>query len=398
MASLNSIVLRVVEPKDDPRWEDAPDAIKAKFYAHMADYATSLKLTELRKGKDVHGKPLHPVQMKYRKDGATGPPLSPHQPESRTQKWLKAAVSRAKGTVTLYWPSSWGKILGYHARELRIERDVIGLTPADQKRFQDEAKLYWKRIRSRPFPRHTPQEATKAIFETKRPFLPEVSIQAAPGTTGPILARDRQEAGMNRIGRSISEAGQEKTSVSTPPVQEKVPKWVSAAVRWGEKSGAKVVIAGQDEFPPGAPALYNWKTDIIKINKDHAKWLDPEKAMRSAKDRGWMSTDHPAHYISHELGHKAHRDSVGFGTLNKEEQTKVFKGFMAPPRADLIPKIEKLVSKYATSSQHEFVAETFAMLRVNRPVDSALLAYYKSLGGVIPDAYRSDLPRLQTPG
>lgn len=400
MASINSIVLRVVEPKDDPRWDDAPEAIKAKFYGHMADYAMSLKLNELRRGKDVHGDPLHPVQPRSRRDGATGPPLSPHQAESRTQEWLKSAVSRRKGTVTLYWPASWGKILGYHARELRIERDVIGLTPSDETRFRSEAKAYWKRIRQRPFPRHEPQEAARAIFKPTGPFTPEVAVQASPATTGPILAREKQFEGMNRIGRSLSESEQARTATPVPPATGKIPKWVAAAVRWAEKSGAKVEVVGKEAFGDrtDSPASYNWRMDRIRINKDHPKWLDPEKAARIAKERGWLSTDHPAHYVSHELGHKAQRDALKFGTLDREEQGKVFKKYLEPPRAELVPRIERLVSKYAAVNQHEFVAEMFAMLRVNQPVDSTLFSYYRSLGGVVPDAYRPVMPRLQTSG
>ena len=200
--------------------------------------------------------------------------------------------------------------------------------------------------------------------------------------------RRRQAKGLNAAAARVSKVQEglfaTHLQAAPPSAQAPHPKWVRAAVRWAEKHGAKVEVAGQHEFPPGAAASYNWRTDVIKINKDHSGWKDPAAAATKAYERGWLSSDHPAHYITHELGHRAHRDAVGYDKLPRAEQARVLDGFRQPVHEQLRAKIESTVSKYAASSKVEFVAESYAALKAGRKLDPVLLRYYKHLGGVDP--------------
>jgi hypothetical protein len=145
VADQNAIVLDVRAAVGDG-WDQAPAGVRSAVLARLGDYAKSLKLAELRKGVGTSGGPLAPVRYR-RPDGAKGPPLSPHQADSRAQKWLRATPGSSAGTITLWWSHGWGQILGYHARgEVRGApvRDVIGLTPADLDKFHARARREWK--------------------------------------------------------------------------------------------------------------------------------------------------------------------------------------------------------------------------------------------------------------
>lgn len=152
MADENAITIPIPIPDGDPLWTSATPALRSRYYQHAADQARVLKLRRLRRGLDYRGRPMAPVKPKSRPDGATGPPLSPHQPESRTQKWIRASISQRNGTVTLWWSHGWGQILGYHQRELRPRRMVIGFQEQDQAALAAECRRFWRLIRTRGAP------------------------------------------------------------------------------------------------------------------------------------------------------------------------------------------------------------------------------------------------------
>lgn len=171
MADQNAIVLTDIEPPPTDRaWQQATEGVRLRYYQHAADEALSLKLKELRKGIGVDGQKLHPVLPKYRPDGATGPPLSPHRPESRSQKWLRSSIGMKAGTITLWWSHGWGEILGYHARGEVIGaylRDVIGLTAASRNALKLEMRRWWAAVNrnggTAPAARRPPSRSTALV-------------------------------------------------------------------------------------------------------------------------------------------------------------------------------------------------------------------------------------------
>lgn len=135
----------------DPLWHVATPRERLDYWDRVGEIALEVKKAEIRRGIGKNGRKLKPVKMRYRKDGATGPPLIPHVEESRTIRLL-AAHPMVNG-VTLYWKSdagkSWRRILGYHAykhgpRSLPV-RNTIGITPAGLKAIARRSRAEWRK-------------------------------------------------------------------------------------------------------------------------------------------------------------------------------------------------------------------------------------------------------------
>lgn len=90
-------------------WARATAARKRDYWQRLGELAIVAKQNELRKGIDVRGKALTPVNQAYRRDKATGPPLTPHRAESRF--WYRMRVSLRSDGVTVYWGDNWAKVV-----------------------------------------------------------------------------------------------------------------------------------------------------------------------------------------------------------------------------------------------------------------------------------------------
>lgn len=126
-----------------PEWEPKgavslrSDADRRWWWKTFGDWCLAAKRRELRRNRDVKGKPFRPIKYK-RPDGAKGPPLSPHQAGSRFQKW--ARVVGTSRQFTIFWSHGWAKVVGAHAwPRMRPggwalpKRDAVGLTNASLK-------------------------------------------------------------------------------------------------------------------------------------------------------------------------------------------------------------------------------------------------------------------------
>jgi hypothetical protein len=225
VADSNAFVLPVAIP------DSATPAQRRRALDHARDTALRLKRRELRRGKGVDGRPLKPVQPASRPDGAKGPPLSPHQAESRSQRWLRATIGAKAGTVTLWWSHGWGRILGYHARgEVRGApvRDVIGLTAADRRAFDAELARWWKLQGPRPRPRplpppvFVPSERSKRaghltvtadVARLEKGAARDTGYHVGPGGSGAGIPGRYAEA-----KRFIAEARRTRTPILQPEV------------------------------------------------------------------------------------------------------------------------------------------------------------------------------------
>lgn len=136
--------IRLVVPvASDPEWLNTNRQIRNRYLRQLGPLAARMHGWQCARGLDADGRRLRPVQPESRPDGATGPPLTPHYAASRTRDLLRFRVDPDTGEVVLFWAEDWGTILGYHARELRKRRDVIGLSPGFLSNWEAEAIRVW---------------------------------------------------------------------------------------------------------------------------------------------------------------------------------------------------------------------------------------------------------------
>lgn len=147
-----------VEPRDDPAWGVASEAMKGRFRREASIIAAAEWDKSRRKGLDRFGQKLAPIsEYTYNnRRSAMGdadpdaPPLTPAYDLSRTRSFLRKRVT-AEG-VYFWWiydprvKRSWGVILGYHATgQVRGApvRDVIGFSPSEVETIRSHMRRWW---------------------------------------------------------------------------------------------------------------------------------------------------------------------------------------------------------------------------------------------------------------
>ena len=110
---------------------------------------------------------------------------------------------------------------------------------------------------------------------------------------------------------------------------------------------------------------------MIYINSQHASWADPSAAAAQQYRVGWFSTPSPDRVIQHELAHREHAQKIG--------RRMITAMIDLPP--DHANEIIHEVSRYAATSQAEFVAETRVGIRAGYKYSNMVMEYYTSLGG-----------------
>ncbi len=156
MADANTF--RLDKTPDPKLWDRADESQRKGYWKRLGELALIRKRWELDRALDASTGQKMPARINPRDDGADGPVLTPHGSASRTHKWLRFTAGKAH--VTVWWSHGWGKILGYHADGLVIgtyKRDVIGLTPAGEKKVYREAED-WLRRTLGPAKKTTPKK------------------------------------------------------------------------------------------------------------------------------------------------------------------------------------------------------------------------------------------------
>jgi len=206
----STIVIEGLAPVEDPVWSQVTPSEKRRFFQFCRGQAESLMRRQLIQGIGADGQRLIPVAPSTRARGrwrsksgkgrASAPPLVPAYTESRTLKWLRSSVNHAIGTVSLWWSHGWMEVLGYHAAGEVIGapiRDVLGLSPSNERRLRDEARRFW--LRSRPTPgqlaRRRYAQDRPGSPRTRPPAVPLVSPTQAPGTPLRAPGRPGRKAG-----------------------------------------------------------------------------------------------------------------------------------------------------------------------------------------------------------
>jgi hypothetical protein len=184
IATVTAADLRIVltgaeyEPTG-PAWDRAIEAERRAYWRRLAEIAYFVKRQEIARGIGADGKKLPPVKPENRPDRAKGPPLAPHQAESRTARLL--AFSATATGATLYWRASgrksWAEILGYHGRvggEVRGAplRDTLGISPRGQARVVAQARDWWRLTHGLPPARIPRTPILRPPVPTVRPRPP----------------------------------------------------------------------------------------------------------------------------------------------------------------------------------------------------------------------------------
>jgi hypothetical protein len=167
-------------PVRDVWWQSATETRRREYWAYLGSRLRAAKDSELRRGLDATGERLARIRYK-RPDGSTGPPLTPHRADSRFRRYCRV-VPTASG-ATLFWGQGWAVVVGGHrsGRACGVVRDVVGLSPASQRRVKAEARAWW-RERYKPVP-------VVARLDVPRPAVVAGQVEAVEAQLGFRFAR-----------------------------------------------------------------------------------------------------------------------------------------------------------------------------------------------------------------
>lgn len=112
-------------------------------------------------------------------------------------------------------------------------------------------------------------------------------------------------------------------------------------------------------------------------------WEDPVAGTREQRRTRWWSSSAPTHAMWHEIGHakqhKAGKGSYFSNPLSSTTKTSKIRSLIEGRK----------VSKYASTSPDEFVAETYAALRAGRRFDRGVMTLYRELMGTGDSALKA---------
>jgi hypothetical protein len=214
------------------------------------------------------------------------------------------------------------------------------------------------------------------------PAAPPVPV---PGPIAPRPPRLQPAAPKPAVGTRAEKRIEVIERATAAPQVTHANPMIARAQEISARTGARTVIVddqtqaiqiwgiGTDE----TPASYYPTSDIILINARSKYWT--QKALNDAHLDRWFATSHPDQIIHHEIGHWRHRHAVGkerFLELNSNEN---------PIGPAMKPQVLSEVSKYAATNKAEFIAEVHAGLMAEKTYSEKIMAYYKTLGGVIPE-------------
>lgn len=194
MASQNAFTLKV--DFSGPDWAGITEAQKKAALKVYAERIVARKHWELDRALDAESGQKMPARQKPRDDGADGPVLTPHGRQSRSHRYIRTSLG--KSHVTVWWSHGWGTVLGYHADGVVIgayKRDVIGLTPAGERKVARELLDWWRRTR-----KSKPKPAPK-VGPAGKPPVPQRAVGRAvtprplppPPVPMPVKRRDRPQ-------------------------------------------------------------------------------------------------------------------------------------------------------------------------------------------------------------
>ena len=150
MPDVNTLVLNAADWVPSSQWRRASRRTKQRYLDGMSAKAQRYKLRQIEKSQGANARQLA-ARKRERPDKADGPVLAPHNDTSRSEKWIRTAVSVNRGTIAVFWSHGWGRILGYHREGVGRfgavpVRNIIDYPKYMLNQLQAEARQYWKDI------------------------------------------------------------------------------------------------------------------------------------------------------------------------------------------------------------------------------------------------------------
>ena len=138
-------------------------------------------------------------------------------------------------------------------------------------------------------------------------------------------------------------------------------------------------------------AAYSSKDDALVINPAKKIWNDAKAHAQQQREAGWWSSGDELHIVTHEIGHQAHFKGIGeegYQISNRLPVLPLGPSGKPLPRGSVSREIfswqeqtAEQVSRYAMTSQGEFVAEVFAGIRSGNVYSDDIMAVYRAYGG-----------------
>jgi hypothetical protein len=139
----------------------------------------------------------------------------------------------------------------------------------------------------------------------------------------------------------------------------------------------------------------------VSFNKSHSGWKDPRATAIKARRSGEWASSSPMHTLYHEIGHT--RDK---GARRRMEGRSKESWALAPAsrnydqqikRGSEMMRLARRVSRYATSSPAEFIAETYGGLKTGRRYDFQVMRAYREAMGLSPNPAARRRSRVRRP-
>lgn len=211
-------------------------------------------------------------------------------------------------------------------------------------------------------------------------------LEPAPERVGGLAEGAAAEAARERVLRRMKAAAR-RALAEAEPDEGPAPARFATASEWAPYQGPsggggwKNLRTGEVRYQEARPGEGEGGGPGKPGEGDRSKSLERFRGMVSEAGE-FCSTD-PLHVFVHECMHKLHYDN---GADDLDVTPQQFRGMLASLR----PQELQAVSRYGRTDLYEFVAEVGTQLVFGeKPVPPAVVAVYKKLGGVMPDAMRS---------
>ena len=171
---------------------------------------------------------------------------------------------------------------------------------------------------------------------------------------------------------------------------------IQAAKRMLESMGVtvKVYSGNQKTLAKAEPG-----TNVVSLNRASLAWQNPALMSRRERLTGFWSGSSPTLVLHHEVGHTKDKNQQKRETRLGEfwaYATREGPVDQRIARGDVMRDLARRVSRYASSSPSEFIAETYAGLRTGRKYDRDVMQAYREAMGLSNKPLarlRSRLPR-----
>lgn len=147
----------------------------------------------------------------------------------------------------------------------------------------------------------------------------------------------------------------------------------------------------------GAIASFNPATREITINRSHSSWANPARSIIESRRLSEFSSAAPLHALMHELGHSKDKNILGRRVLLGNPWIPGTRQGSSQARMYEIQTLARRVSRYATKSPSEFVAETYAGLRAGHRYDREVMQAYRETMGLPARPAARHRSRLRRP-